>query len=92
MVSKQAGVPFREHMLVVERPFVGLAPHEAAVPDADVVDETSGAEKDDFAVLIDDRTVTDLSPHRSSFQSGANNAASVRPYIVILHVHSTHSL
>jgi len=33
----------------------GFALHEAAVPDADVVDETSGAEKDDLAVLIDDR-------------------------------------
>jgi hypothetical protein len=60
MVSKQAGVAIPGNMLFVE----------AAVPDADV-DETSGAEKDDLAILIDDRTVTGISPHHSSFPSDA---------------------
>jgi hypothetical protein len=70
-VSKQAGKPFRENCSSLNDLSSGFALHEAAVPDADVVDKTSGAEKDDLAVLIDDRTVTGLSPHHSSLQSDA---------------------
>jgi hypothetical protein len=77
MVSKQPG----ENMFFVERPSSGFAPHEAAVPDVDVVDETSGAEKDDLAVLIDDRTVTGLSPHHSSLRS-AFGATAIDPKLL----------
>jgi hypothetical protein len=70
----------------------GFAPHEAAVPDADVVGETSGAEKDDLAILIDDRTVTGLRPHHSTFQSDATTrhpfARTSSFYMSILHIRS----
>jgi hypothetical protein len=53
-------------VLVVERLFLGLgSANEAAVPDANVVDEASGAEKDDLAVLIDGRAVIGLRPRHS---------------------------
>ena len=46
--------PFGEHVLIVERLLTRLrSANEAAISEADVIDESSSAEEDDLAVLID---------------------------------------